>query len=82
MPWSRRRTIVESIPLAGKSLDELEAHVQCCLGGRIQDFRLAFQEGGLILRGQTHSYYVKQLTQHHVLELADLPIRANDIEVM
>lgn len=69
-------------PAHREVLDEIEAHVQCCLGGRISGLEINFQGGGLILRGQTHSYYAKQLAQHHVLELSELPILANDIEVV
>jgi hypothetical protein len=36
---------------------------------------------GVILRGQTHTYYAKQLAQDAVLELGGLPIVANEIEV-
>lgn len=62
-------------------LDELEAHVQCCLGNRICDFAVEFRSGGLLLVGRTHTYYDKQLAQHHVMEIAELPVVANDIEV-
>ncbi|MCI0461022.1 MAG: hypothetical protein L0Z62_29085 [Gemmataceae bacterium] len=60
---------------------ELEALVQCRLGGQVRDFRLEVTEKGLILRGHTRSYYAKQLTQHAVMEATRLPILANVIEV-
>jgi hypothetical protein len=62
-------------------LDELEDHVECCLGGRIQGFRILPQNGGLVLQGHTHTYHAKQLAQHVVMEKTKLPIVANDIEV-
>jgi hypothetical protein len=60
---------------------ELEAHIQCRLGGHIRDFRLMVVDGGLILRGHAHTYYGKQLAQHAVMEATRLPILANEIEV-
>ena len=62
-------------------LAELEVHIVSRLHGRIRDFRLVLQDTGLVLRGYTRTYYAKQLAQHAVMELADLPILANDIEV-
>jgi hypothetical protein len=35
----------------------------------------------VVLEGHAQTYYVKQLAQHAVME-ADLPIIANDIEVL
>jgi hypothetical protein len=60
---------------------ELEAHVQCRLGGQVRDFRLVVAEKGLILRGHARTYYAKQLVQHAVMEATKLPILANEIEV-
>jgi hypothetical protein len=59
----------------------LEDHVRCRLTGRMRDVRLAVRDHGLVLRGRAHTYYVKQLAQHAVMETTDLPIRANEIEV-
>jgi hypothetical protein len=69
-------------PTSREALDELEDYVQCCLGGRIRDFGVLVQSGGLVLRGYTHSYHAKQLAQHRVMEVTDVPILANDIEVV
>jgi hypothetical protein len=69
-------------PACRDVLDEMEAHVQSCLGSRLCGFEIEFRPGGLILRGRTHSYYVKQLAQHHVMEVAELPVLSNDIEVI
>jgi len=63
-------------------LDELEARVRNSLGGRLQDFRILRQDGCLILQGRATSYYVKQLAQHHVQACSELPVLANDIEVV
>ena len=60
---------------------ELEARIQCRLGGQIREFRLAIVDKGLILRGYAHTYYAKQLAQHAVMEATELPILANEIEV-
>ena len=60
---------------------ELEAHIQCRLGGHVRDLRLVVAEKGLILRGHARTYYAKQLVQHAVMEATKLPILANEIEV-
>ena len=60
---------------------ELEAHIQCRLGGRISEFRVVVADKGLILRGHARTYYAKQLAQHAVMEATALPILANEIEV-
>jgi len=60
---------------------ELEAHVQCRLGGQVRDFRLVVADKGLILHGHAHTYYAKLLAQHAVMEATRLPILANEIEV-
>jgi hypothetical protein len=60
---------------------ELEARIQCRLGGQIREFRLVVVENGLILRGRAHTYYAKQLAQHAVMEATELRILANEIEV-
>ena len=62
-------------------LGNLEQHVQRQLNGRVRAFRLSMRDDGLILEGHTKTYYTKQLAQHAVMRVIDLPIRANDIEV-
>ena len=62
-------------------LDQLEAHVQCSVAGHVRDLRLEWCEGGIILRGHSHTYYAKQLAQQAVMATSNLPIRANEIEV-
>jgi hypothetical protein len=61
--------------------DQLEGLVQRRLGGRVRDLHIVVRPNGLILRGWTATYHAKQLAQHATMELAPLPILANDIEV-
>jgi hypothetical protein len=60
---------------------ELEAQIQCRLGGRLRDFLLVVTDEGVILRGHANTYHGKQLAQHAVMEATLLPILANEIEV-
>ena len=62
-------------------LDQLEAHVQCRVGGQVRHLRLEWCEGGIVLRGHSQTYYAKQLAQQAVMTASDLPIKANEIEV-
>lgn len=62
-------------------LARVEGHVQCRLSGRVRDFRLLIRNEGLVLLGHAHTYYAKQLAQHTVMEITNLPILANEIEV-
>jgi len=62
--------------------EHLEALMQRRLGNRIRDLRIIVLPGGVILRGRTATYHAKQLAQHAVMEFGDLPILANDIEVL
>ncbi len=61
---------------------ELETQVRARLVGRVSDLFLLVQENGLVLRGHTHTYYAKQLAQHAVMQETQLPILANEIEVV
>jgi hypothetical protein len=64
-------------------LDELATHIQHRLNGRVQNLRLSLRGAtGLVLEGRTRTYYAKQLAQHAVMQVIDLPICANDIEVI
>jgi hypothetical protein len=51
------------------------------LCGRVRNFRLADCGYGLILTGQTRTYYAKQLAQHAVMAVTARPLLANEIEV-
>jgi hypothetical protein len=61
--------------------EHLESLVQRRIGGRVRDLRVIVRHNGIILLGRTATYHAKQLAQHAVMELADLPILANEIEV-
>lgn len=65
-----------------ETLAKLEEQVLSQLSGRLRDFRLLLHEGRLILKGRAPTYHAKQLAQHAVMAAADLPIHANDIEVV
>lgn len=65
-----------------EELGELEDHIQRQLNSRVRDFRLSMRDDGLVLEGCTHTYHAKQLAQHAVMAAIDLPIRANEIEVI
>jgi hypothetical protein len=65
-----------------EKLDQIEAHIHRQLRGRIRGFRLSMHDTGLVLQGSSNTYYAKQLAQQAVMEFADWPIRANDIEVV
>jgi hypothetical protein len=60
---------------------QIETRILCQLGARIYDLQVLRREKGLILRGRTRTYYAKQLAQHAVMAVTDLPILANEIEV-
>ncbi len=52
------------------------------LGNRIHDLRVILLPEGLILQGRTGTYHAKQVAQHAAMELANLPILANEIKVL
>jgi hypothetical protein len=52
------------------------------LGNRIRDLRVVLLPAGLILQGRTATYHAKQIAQHVAMEEANLPILANEIEVL
>ena len=58
-----------------------QAHVAGRLGWRIHDLCIDIVAQGLVLRGSCPTYFVKQLAQEALLEVASLPIAANRIEV-
>src|SRR5204862_2417406 len=62
-------------------LDELEGFLQAHLGGRIRNLTLSQHEAGVILHGQARTFHAKQLAQHALMHVSDLPILANEIEV-
>jgi hypothetical protein len=70
--------IAEPILVTDERLQELLQHR---LGGRVRELRIIVRAEGLILQGWAVTYHAKQLAQHAAMELAALPILANDIEV-
>jgi hypothetical protein len=77
-----RKTAEPAGPGPGTAeLDQLEAHLQSRLNGRVRGLRLLVRGRGLILQGHAPTYYAKQLAQHALLEASSLPILANEIEV-
>ena len=76
-------TIDECLDRTGASaIEQLEAHLQRRLNGRVRDLRLVVCGQGLILQGRASTYYVKQLAQHAVMNATALPIVTNEIEVL
>ena len=61
--------------------ERLEVLMSRRLGNRIRDLRVRIHPGGMVLQGRTATYHAKQLAQHAAMELAELPILANDIQV-
>jgi hypothetical protein len=61
--------------------EQLETLLQRRLGSRVRDLRIQVLPGGVVLHGRSATYHAKQLAQHAAMELADVPILANDIEV-
>ena len=59
----------------------LETHVKARLGSRVRHLRVVCRTDGVILQGSAFTYHAKQLAQHFVMELTNLPILANEIEV-
>jgi hypothetical protein len=61
--------------------EQVEALLRKRLGGRVRELRVVIQGGAVILRGQSFTYYAKQLAQHVTMEVVKLPILTNEIEV-
>ena len=62
--------------------DRLENLLTRRLGSRVRDLRVILLPDGLILQGRTATYHAKQIAQHTAMEVANLPILANEIEVL
>jgi hypothetical protein len=62
--------------------ERLEGMLLRRLGNRVRNLRVILHPEGLVLQGRTATYHAKQVAQHAAMELADLPIVANEIEVM
>lgn len=61
--------------------ERLEALLHRRLGNRIRGLHIQVLPQGIILQGRAPTYHAKQLAQHAAMELANLPVLANDIEV-
>ena len=59
----------------------LEMHLQVRLGSRVRNLRVVCRNDGVIIQGSAGTYYAKQLAQHAVMEITNLPVLANEIEV-
>ncbi len=64
------------------SVERIEGLLIRRLGNRIRDLQIDLQPLGLVLKGRASTYHVKQLAQHAAMEVCDLPILANEIEVL
>lgn len=62
--------------------ERLESLLVRRLGSRVRNLRVVVLPTGLILQGRTATYHAKQIAQHTAMEIANLPILANDIEVL
>jgi hypothetical protein len=66
---------------ASAEYEQLTARLRSRLNGRVRDIHVLSRENGVVLKGQSRTYYAKQLAQHVVMEATELPIIANEIEV-
>jgi hypothetical protein len=71
----------ESAVSAEEFAESLESQIQRRLAGRVRDLRVVLREDGVVLKGRSATYHAKQLAQHAAMELAAVPVVANDIEV-
>jgi hypothetical protein len=70
------------MPTSRGDVRHVEVLIHTRTFGRVRDLRVERDANGLILRGQTTSYYVKQLAQQAVLEAGELSLLANEIQVI
>jgi hypothetical protein len=76
------QSLASANPGVEPNLDQLEARLEGQLSGRVRDLHLLVSRQGVVLRGSAHSYYAKQLAQHALMRVTQLPILANEIEVL
>lgn len=74
--WSSEQSAITSGEIATAT-----AHLERHLRGRLRNASVSVQRDGVVIRGTTKSYYVKQLAQHAVMKHVSLPIAANEIDV-
>jgi hypothetical protein len=59
----------------------MESQIRRRLGSRVRNLRIIISQEGLTLKGSAFNFHAKQLAQHAAMELAELPIVANEIQV-
>ena len=62
--------------------DQLESRLLNRSGRQIRNLCVILHPAGVVLRGQSTTYYAKQIVQHAAMELTGLPVLANEIEVL
>ena len=62
-------------------LDKIQQSIRRNLALQIGNFRIRPFDNGLVLEGHTTTYHSKQLIQHSVMNLTDVPILANNVTV-
>ena len=71
----------DASPTLFEEVAQLEALVKGQLSGHVRNLRLIVHDNGIILRGQAHTYYAKQLAMQAVIDATGLPVLANEIVV-
>lgn len=69
-------------PMPDQSPVNWERVVKSQLTGHVRGFQVIVESHGLVLRGTAQTFYAKQLAQHLVMKLSDVPIAANEIDVV
>ena len=72
---------VDFLPVHLSKEEHLESLLQGRHGNQVRALRVKLHPAGLVIQGRAATYHAKQLAQHAAMELADVPILANDIEV-
>jgi hypothetical protein len=62
-------------------LDTIQQAIRSNLALQIGNFRIRPFDNGLVLEGHTTTYHGKQMIQHSIMNLTDVPILANNITV-
>jgi hypothetical protein len=70
-----------AVALTEDQVEQLQLHLQGRLRGMVFNLRVAVSDAGLILQGQSRTYYAKQMAQHVVMSDHNLPIASNEIVV-
>lgn len=62
-------------------LDIIQQTIRRNVRLQISNFRIQPFDNGLVLEGHTTNYHNKQLIQHCVMNLTNIPILANNVSV-